>query len=1608
MIKKILIPIFIIFTSLIAQGQIILTTTSSSGNWSPQLVTNTGATLTWAAAPNGDFGGQTENVNDPTFDFSTNVNSNPITITITSTGNDFSGLTHLAIVGEVFNVDDVLTDIDISEATALEFLNLSYNELSTIDISQNIELTEFIIRGNKQLLNQNLNTTANTKLEVINLERSGINNLDLSSNSLLVNIDLRNAFLPTEVLDQVLIDLDVNGQSGSNLPLLISGNAGQLSYHSFSEYNSLIGNGWTIDVPAPPSIPNPEEIILTTTSNIVDWKLGRFKNTGLTPHWKAEGPGIVTQKFDEQIPSFDFSANINRDPITITITSDDGFDFLVEMSLYIEGNNRVSDMTDIDISKAGNLKYLYPSNTNLNTINVDQNIELQRLMVHGISTQLINQINNKLDVTSNTKLYELWVENTHIQTLSSLLNNLLIRDIDLRNSQFTSAALDQVLIDLDQNGITNPDAPQFNEHIQIANNSGSLTSASYNAYNSLIAKNWMIDVPAPPAPPILEMTGNGNDILSGSTASTADGTDFADVAIGFPITHTFTITNSGAEDLVINSVTVTGATEFTPNLIPQTIAAGASVNYEVTFDPLAENPYNATIDIVSNDGGSPFQLNVAGNGVVGLPEIDVKGGTPPISIIGDGTNIPIIADDTDFGQVAIGTPVTHTFTIENLGNADLTINSAGLYNNTGGFSSSAIGGFPQFGGTISVGSSMTFDITFNPANVGVQTVLVGIVSDDSDEPNYAINITAEGISGSSGTIDVQGNGISIVNGDPTPDMADDTDFGQEVNNSTKINTYTIVNTGTTDLTITDIKFSYTSAVEFSISNPPTYPLTVVPGISNAVTFDVAFSPTSNGVYSAGVEITHSDGSTNNPFQFVISGEGVVAQNIMITQYYSGLSVDDKWIEVKNISSQNIPVGTYYLALFDNTLARTGVIETSNPTQNTAIPALLPGQVVLFRNGSVSLPSSGNIGTSDQVISDVCIFENGDDVILISTSNTTSCYNSRVDIIGNVSPSSGSSPNVWGDNSSFIKGGCSSEQAHLNFDINDWTFLNLPTVNVADPNTNIALGTQVVGSTEFDGTNWSNRPSDQSRTVIFTNSFTNASQTIEACNLIINQGVNIVFDSNGVTNNSIVVHGDFTNDGSLTIGDTESFVTIKDNAVLGAITKIDKTTPLNNYHDVTYWSSPVQSQQLFTVFAGVDPDRIFYYRGGDENPTYAGTIYKYWYKAVSGAMEAGRGYTSEALISTPIGGAFTVSFTGIPFNGTITKGGLWYSGTPDTGNANENFNLMGNPYPTAIDIRKFFSANGDVSDIALWNHDTPVDSNGNYVPADYLFYNSSGSSSPGVTFNIGSGQGFMARTIGYSGAVFKNTFKIKDANNQFYKTERSKKGYLLVDGDRDRIWLRLTSKSIGKKDDILIAFNKESTDDLDPRYDTYGGLGEKEIHLYSQIPDKDSKFVIQGLGDFEQSKTISVGFDSQISGSLSIGIAGLEGQLKGEEVYLVDHLLNITHDLKASDYQFEQTATGSFPDRFTLQFAGQALDVDDEIFAKNAFVISNDLDGFKIRSAQEVKDIKVYDLLGRMIIQKQPNKKLFSIQTTNIKNGTVLIIKATLENGSVISKKTIKY
>ena len=79
----------------------------------------------------------------------------------------------------------------------------------------------------------------------------------------------------------------------------------------------------------------------------------------------------------------------------------------------------------------------------------------------------------------------------------NIANNPLLTNVILRSAQFPSTELDQVVIALDSYGLSDG-------NLEIRSNPGDLTFASFDAYNSLIAKGWAIDVPAPPSGPDTE------------------------------------------------------------------------------------------------------------------------------------------------------------------------------------------------------------------------------------------------------------------------------------------------------------------------------------------------------------------------------------------------------------------------------------------------------------------------------------------------------------------------------------------------------------------------------------------------------------------------------------------------------------------------------------------------------------------------------------------------------------------------------------------------------------------------------------------------------------------------------------------------------------------------------------------------------------------------------------------------------------------------------------------------------------------------------------------------------------------------------------------------
>jgi hypothetical protein len=92
--------------------------------------------------------------------------------------------------------------------------------------------------------------------------------------------------------------------------------------------------------------------------------------------------------------------------------------------------------------------------------------------------------------------------------------------------------------------------------------------------------------------------------------------DFGDVLVGDSSTQTLTIDNVGDGDLLIGSVTLSGA-DFMMSNNCATVTAGDSCTVTITFTPSSEGAKTATVSIPSNDSDTATVLvNLTGNGLI--------------------------------------------------------------------------------------------------------------------------------------------------------------------------------------------------------------------------------------------------------------------------------------------------------------------------------------------------------------------------------------------------------------------------------------------------------------------------------------------------------------------------------------------------------------------------------------------------------------------------------------------------------------------------------------------------------------------------------------------------------------------------------------------------------------------------------------------------------------------------------------------------------------------------------------------------------------------------------------------------------------------------------
>jgi hypothetical protein len=278
----------------------------------------------------------------------------------------------------------------------------------------------------------------------------------------------------------------------------------------------------------------------------------------------------------------------------------------------------------------------------------------------------------------------------------------------------------------------------------------------------------------------------------------------------------------------------------------------------------------------------------------------------------------------------------------------------------GGYSGGAAGG--GGGGSFNGGANQ---INLAGVNAGMGSVIITRLAGGSPEMN------------------VLGNGTSIVDGDVTPDTADDTDFGSVLTCSgTIVKTFTIENIGTSDLTLTT-PFTVTGA-GFSVSLPLA---TVIPSLGST-TFDVTFDPSVDGVTAGTISIANDD-SDENPYNFSIQGTGladvtapVPSSNLLPAAPASALANVPEALNYKVAYELSIDNATSYINGANYTVDNSGVIG-SNHTR-VAYYMELDGQWVWvsmddFAGGSLPALAIPNITTNntvfDQTVANMNVMSN---------------------------------------------------------------------------------------------------------------------------------------------------------------------------------------------------------------------------------------------------------------------------------------------------------------------------------------------------------------------------------------------------------------------------------------------------------------------------------------------------------------------------------------------------------------------------------------------------------------------------------------------------------
>ena len=530
------------------------------------------------------------------------------------------------------------------------------------------------------------------------------------------------------------------------------------------------------------------------------------------------------------------------------------------------------------------------------------------------------------------------------------------------------------------------------------------------------------------------------------------------------------------------------------------------------------------------------------------------------------------------------------------------------------------------------------------------------------------------------------------------------------------------------------------------------------------------------------------------------------------------------------------------------------------------------------------------------------------------------------------------------------------------------------------------------SSVWDGSFWNNGIPSAEKTLIFNKNYTAASN-LNSCSCTISAGNTVTV----LDGNTLGLAFDYGGLGNLILENNAALYQSEEQVNnSGTIEQKRKTTPML-VTDYTYWSSPVSSQKLIDVSPDTPIDKFYSFDALRDS----------WFNEnASNLMSVGRGYIIRGpkAFSETTAANYEAIFKGVPNNGLVS--------VPIA--ATDTSNLIGNPYPSAINADSFINGNKGVIDgtIYFWTHNTAINKNV-YTSDDYAVYNLLGGVGTSAALNSGvnnakpdgkiaSGQSFFVTSSNGGGfAVFNNTMRLVGQNTNFFKVSSPKKSKSSA-MEKHRIWLNL-SNSDGAFKQILIGYAEGATNDFDPSIDGESFDGNQYLDFYSINQEKN--LVIQGRAlPFDPTDEIKLGFTSTVAGNFTIEIDETDGLLANQSIFIEDKWSNTVVDVTQEGYAFT-TEIGTFNDRFVVRFISRILSVKDTEKDTESLFVSCKNKELLINSTKEfIEEITIYSLEGKKIYHKNGiNKTDFSI-TNWFLAPQIVLVKIGMQNGQSVTKK----